>query len=184
MIGLPVPPPNSPDAIRLRVTNSLLGGSFNSRITANIRERKGYTYSPFSYFSERYHDAFWAEQADVTTQFTGPSIKEILAEIKRLAGEPPAPGELKGIQNYMAGIFVIRNSNRGALISQLQYVDFQGLGDDYLTTYVAKVNAVTAEDVTKMTAEYLQPEKVTIVVVGDKSKIADQLVPYEAGKQM
>jgi zinc protease len=184
IIGLPVIPPNAPDAIPLSVTNALLGGSFNSRITANIREQKGYTYSPFSQVSERYHDAYWAERADVTTQFTGPSIHEILAEINRLSGAAPTAQELKGIQNYLSGVFVILNSSRGALIGQLQRVDFQGLGEDYLKTYVAKVNAVTPEDVEKMAAQYIKPQEMTIVVVGDKSKISDQLAPYESGKTL
>ncbi len=184
MIGLPVIPPTSPDAIPLRVANALLGGSFNSRITANIREQKGYTYSPFSQISERYHDAYWAERADVTTQFTGASIHEILGEINRLSGEAPTDQELKGIQNYLSGVFVIQNSNRGALINQLENVDFQGLGEDYLKTYIAKVIAVTPDDVEKMTAKYIKPQDLTIVVVGDKSKIGDQIAPYEAGKQL
>jgi zinc protease len=178
IIGLPVPPPTSPDAIPLLVTNALLGGSFNSRITANIREQKGYTYSPNSQISRRYHDAYWAETADVTTQFTGPSIKEIFGEIDRLKTGPPAGPELKGIQNYLSGLFIIQNSSRGALITQLQYVDFQGLGEDYLKTYVSKVNAVSPADVQKMTGDYLKPDQMTIVVVGDKSKITDQLTPW------
>jgi zinc protease len=181
LVGLPVPPPTSPDAIPLGVMNTLLGGSFNSRITANIREQKGYTYSPFSQISRRYHDAYWAESADVTTQYTGASLKEIFAEIDRLKSEAPSARELKGIQNYISGLFVIQNSSRGAVISQLQFVDFQGLGEDYLKTYVAKVNAVTPADVQKMTAEYIKPEEMTIVVVGDKSKITDQLEPYQKG---
>ena len=77
---------------------------------------------------------------------------------------------------------MIQNSSRGALIGQLQYVDFQGLGEDYLKTYVAKVNAVTPADVQKMTAEYIKPEEMTIVVVGDKAKIADQLTPFQPAK--
>jgi zinc protease len=182
MVGLPVPPPSSPNAIPLGVTNALLGGSFNSRITANIREQKGYTYSPRSEISRRYHDAYWAESADVTTQYTGASLKEIFGEIDRLKSEAPPAAELKGIQNYISGLFIIQNSSRGALISQLQYVDFQGLGEDYLKTYVAKVNNVTPADVQKMTAQYIKPDEMTIVVVGDKSKITDQLAPYQTPK--
>src|SRR5579863_5123613 len=145
MIGLPVATADSPDGIPLQVTNALLGGSFNSRTTANIREQKGYTYSPFGAISNRYHDSYWVEQADVTTKFTGASLKEIVAEVNRLAAEPPSADELKGIQNYLSGLFVLRNSGRGPLIAQLQSVDTLGLGDDYLKTYVAKVNAVTPE---------------------------------------
>ena len=182
IVGLPVPPATSPDTVPLIVTNALLGGSFNSRITANIREQKGYTYSPHSEISRRYHDSYWAETADVTTQFTGPSLKEIFGEVTRMQKEPVTPAELKGIQNYLSGIFVIQNSNRGALIGQLQYVDFQGLGENYLKTYVAKVNAITTADVQKMTADYIKPEEMTIVVVGDKSKIGEQLTAFVPAK--
>jgi len=178
LVGLPVPDPTSPDAIPLAVTNALLGGSFGSRITSNIREQKGYTYSPRSEVSRRYHDAYWAESADVTTQYTGPSLKEIFGEIDRLAKEQPSDAELKGIQSYMSGLFVIQNSSRSALIGQLRYADFQGLGEDYLKTYVQKVNAVTPADVQKQTAEYIKPDQMTIVVIGDKAKISDQLAPF------
>jgi len=181
-LGLPVPPPTSPDAIPLGLTNALLGGSFNSRITSNIREQKGYTYSPFSEISRRYHDAYWAQNADVTTQFTGASLKEIFGEIDRLQNEAPSAPELKGIQSYLSGIFVIQNSNRQALIGQLQYVDFQGLGEDYMKNYVPRVNAVTPADVQRLTRKYIRPEAMVIVVVGDKSKISDQLVPFQTGK--
>ena len=104
-MGLPVPGPTSPDYIVLDVMNSLLGGSFASRITTNIREQKGYTYSPFSQIGTRHHLAFWLQVADVTTNVTGPSLKEIFYEIDRLRKEPPPEGELKGIQNYLAGLF-------------------------------------------------------------------------------
>jgi zinc protease len=177
-VGLPVADAISPDNIPLIVTNSLLGGSFSSRITSNIREQKGYTYSPTSQVSRRYHDAYWAEIADVTTAATGPSLKEIFGEIDRLQKEVPSTAELKGIESYLSGVFVIQNSTRQALIGQLRYVDLQELGDEYLTTFVQNVNAVTPEDVQKMTAKYIKPDQMTIVVVGDKSKITEQLAPY------
>jgi predicted Zn-dependent peptidase len=182
LVGLPVPPATSPDTVSLIVTNALLGGSFNSRITANIREAKGYTYSPRSELSRRYHDGYWAESADVTTQFTGPSLKEIFFEVTRMQKEPVAEPELKGIQNYLSGIFVIQNSNRSALIGQLENVDFQGLGENYLKTYVFKINGVTPAVVQKMTQDYIKPEEMTIVVVGDKAKIADQLAEFQPSK--
>jgi len=182
IVGLPVPPATSPDAVPLGVTNALLGGSFNSRITANIREQKGYTYSPRSEISRRYHDGYWAETADVTTQYTGPSLKEIFGEITRMQKEPVSDAELKGIQNYLSGLFVIQNSSRSALIGQLENVDFQGLGENYLKTYVFRVNAVTPAVVQKMTRDYIKPEEMTIVVVGDKSKISDQLTAFQPSK--
>lgn len=177
-VGLPVPPANSPDNIPLSVMNTLLGGSFGSRITSNIREQKGYTYSPSSQISRRFDDAYWVETADVTTAVTGPSLKEIFGEVERLQKEAPGAVELQGIQSYLSGLFVIQNSTRGALIGQLRYVDLQGLGEEYLKTYVQKVNAVTPDDVQRMTVRYIKPGQMTIVVVGDKSKIGEQLAPY------
>jgi len=179
-VGMPVPSADSPDSIPLAVTNSLLGGSFSSRITSNIREQKGYTYSPSSQISRRVHDAYWVETADVTTAVTGASLKEIFGEVDRLQKEAPGADELKGIQSFLSGLFVIQNSTRGALIGQLRYVNLQGLGEDYLKTYVEKVNAVTPGDVQRMTAQYIKPELMTIVVVGDKAKISEQLAPYAA----
>ncbi|HUI52441.1 MAG TPA: hypothetical protein VLX60_11680, partial [Terriglobales bacterium] len=123
--------------------------------------------------------AYWVEAADVTTQYTGPSLKEIFGEITRLQNEPPSEAELKGIETYLSGLFVIQNSSRSALINQLDDVDFQGLGDDYLKNWVRNVNAVTPEKVQQMTRQYIKPEEMTIVIVGDKSKIADQIKPFD-----
>jgi len=178
IVGLPTATATSPDNVPLTVTNSLLGGSFGSRITSNIREKLGCTYSPSSQISRRFHDAYWAETADITTECTGKSLGEIFGEIQRLQKEAPSATELRGIQSLLSGVFVIQNSSRGALIGQLRFVDLQGLGEDYLKTYVQKVNAVTPAEVQSMTAKYIKPEEMTIVVVGDKAKITDQLAPY------
>jgi zinc protease len=163
--------------------NTLLGGSFGSRITSNIREQKGYTYSPSSQLSTRYRDAYWAEIADVTTAVTGPSLKEIFYEIDRLQKEAPPEAELKGIQDYIAGLFILQNSSRQGIISQLAFANLHNLGDDYLETYVKKVYTVTPEQVQQMARKHLASNKMTIVVVGDKQKIADQLTPYQSSGQ-
>jgi zinc protease len=182
-VGLPAAYPGAADYIPLAVTNTLLGGSFGSRITSNIREQKGYTYSPSSQLSTRYRDAYWAEVADVTTAVTGPSLKEIFYEIDRLQKEAPPEAELKGIQDYSAGIFILQNSSRQGIIGLLAFSDLHNLGDDYLATYVKKVYEVTPQQVQQMAQRYLTTGKMTIVVVGDKSKIADQLAPFQSGAQ-
>jgi predicted Zn-dependent peptidase len=178
ILGMPVIDPSKPEYVPLAVTHVLLGGYFSSRITSNIREQKGYTYSPFSQISWRYRDAYWAEQADVTTAVTGASLKEILGEIDRLQAEPPGEAELEGVQSYMAGTFVLRNSTRSGIIAQLEYVDLHGLPATYVNDYVAKVMAVTPADVQRMAKTYLQDDKATIVVVGDKKVIEEQVAPY------
>lgn len=177
-IGLPVIDPSHPDYVALQVTNALLGGSFGSRITSNIREDKGYTYSPFSQVSSRYRDAYWAEVAAITTAVTGPAIEEIFKEIDHLQNEPPAADELEGIQNYMAGTFVLQNSSRGGIINQLSFLDLHGLDASYLTGYVDNVYAVTPEQVQQMTQQYLRAEDMLIVIAGDKAQIEQQVAPF------
>ncbi|MGH9317158.1 MAG: M16 family metallopeptidase [Thermoanaerobaculia bacterium] len=177
-LGMPVIDPSNTDYIPLVVTNALLGGSFASRITSNIREQKGYTYSPRSQVSARYRDAYWVEIADVTTNVTGPSLKEIFGEIARLKAEPPSEKELKGIQNYLTGTFVLQNSSRPGILSQLEFVDLHGLPENYLNSYVKRVSGVTPQDVQRMTARYIQAEKATIVIAGDRKVIEEQVTPY------
>jgi predicted Zn-dependent peptidase len=183
VLGMPVVDPSNPDYVPLVVTNALLGGSFGSRITSNIREQKGYTYSPFSQVSVRQHGAFWAESADVTTNVTGASIKEILGEIDRLRAEPPSASELKGIQNYLAGTFVLQNSSRAGIANQLQFLALHGLPDSYLAGFVARVQAVTPEEVTRIAKAWIRPDEATLVVVGDRRIIDEQLKPYAPAGQ-
>jgi len=178
LLGLRVPSPSDKDWVPLQVTDALLGGAFGSRITSNIREQKGYTYSPFSSVSTHPGQADWVETADVTTTVTGESIKEILFEVDRLRKEAPPAAELRGIQNNLAGIFVVQNASRGGVIGRLAFVDTHGLGDDYLSGYVKRVMAVTPDDVRRVANDYLTPDKMTLVVVGDVKTVKDQLTPW------
>jgi predicted Zn-dependent peptidase len=178
LLGMPVPDPSHPDYVPLSLVNTMLGGYFSSRITSNIREAKGYTYSPNSHLSSRYRDAYWAQAADVTTDVTGPSLKEIFYEIDRLQAEPPSAAELKAVQNYMAGIFVLQNSSRAGIVNRLEFVDLHGLPDDYLKTYVRRLYAVTPQDVARIAQKYIQDDRATIVVVGDRKVIEEQVKPY------
>jgi zinc protease len=177
-MGLPVLDPSNPDWVAFQVMNSLLGGSFASRITSNIREAKGYTYSPYSTVSVRQGDAYWAQVADVTTPVTGASLHEIFFEIDRLANEPPTAEELRGIQNYLAGTFVLQNSSRGGIVGQLAYLRLHGLPPSYLPEYVNRIYAVTPQEISRIVSTYLDPSRMTIVVVGDRAQVTEQLQPY------
>jgi zinc protease len=178
IVGLPTIDASHQDSIALSVTNSVLGGYFSSRMTANLRESKGYTYSPFSAVQNRYRDANWAQNADVTTTVTGASLKEIFFEIDRLQAEPPTDAELESAKNYMLGTFVLRNSDRAGIIAQLEFINFHGLPADYLNTYVGKVRAVTPAMVQEMTRKYIDDSKTAIIAVGDRKQIEDQVKPY------
>ncbi len=176
--GLPAVPPTSPDYIPLVVTDALLGGSFGSRITTNIREKRGYTYSPRSVVGLHPGVGTWAETADVTTKDTAASVREIVNEIERLRKEPPGDEELAGIRKYVAGNFVLRYSSRDGIVTQLRFVDLYGLPADWLRTFVQRVEAVTPADVTRITRKYLDPQKMTLVVVGDRKVVEDSLKQF------
>jgi zinc protease len=175
MLGLPVIKPKENDYTALLITNSLLGGSFGSRITSNIRENKGYTYSPYSTVLSRRLASVWYEQADVTAEHTVASLQEIEKEIKRLQTEPPSAEELSGIQNYEAGIFVLQNSTPDGIIGQIQFLDKYGLPDSYLTNKVKNMYSVTPAKVTEMTKKYFDYSKMTTVMVGDEKSIKKQI---------
>ena len=173
--GLPVADASSNDYIALNITNSLLGGSFGSRITSNIREDKGYTYSPRSTTTDNYKSSIWYETADVTTEFTGASLEEINKEIYRLQNEAPSKEELDGIKNYESGIYVLQNSTPAGIIGQLNFLDIHELNESFLTNKVKNIMSVTPEQVQEMTKKYIKPENMTLIVVGDKQKIEKQI---------
>jgi zinc protease len=184
MLGLPTLTPQNQDFVALQVTNSILGGSFGSRITSNIREDKGYTYSPFSAIQNQKGVSVWYEQADVTSEHTGASLQEISKEIKKLQNEPPSKDELEGIQKYMSGVFVLQNSTPGGIIGQLNFIDFHGLNDSYLTDRVRNIYAVTPEKVSQITKDYFKYEDMTLVLVGDKKLLEKQIKAHEEAKKI
>ena len=183
MIGLPALTPRDKDYIPQIVANSLLGGSFGSRITSNIRENKGYTYSPYSYLQNRQSTSLWIEQADVTSEHTVDALEEIKKEVKRLQNEPPSKQELEGIQNYEAGIFVLRNSSPDGIINQLNFLDQYGLDDSYLTNLVQNIHKVLPEKVSQITKNNFNSEKMTLIMVGDKEQIQKQIEKQKEKKK-
>ncbi|KIC95287.1 M16 family metallopeptidase [Flavihumibacter solisilvae] len=175
LLGTPVPDPKSAEYTQLEITNSLLGGSFGSRITRNIREDKGYTYSPYSTIQNRQKMAVWYEKADVTSEHTAASLAEISKEIRGLQEKAPDIEELKGIQNYEAGSFVLTNSSADGIIDQLVFIDMNSLKDSYLTNRIKDIYSVTPQQVQNMTKKHLRYEDMTLVLVGDKKQIDNQL---------
>lgn len=177
-LGLPTLDPSAEDWISLQISNTLLGGFFSSRITRNIREDKGYTYSPRSTVSTRYRDGYWVQTAAVTTDVTGPAIQEILYEIDNLQNNPPPAEELDGVKNYAAGVFVLQNSTWSGIIGVLSYLDLHELPESYLTNYVSNVFALTPEQISETVSKYLREEDMTLVVVGDRGQVSEQVADW------
>jgi zinc protease len=174
-IAFPAPPIGTQTDLPFRVTNALLGGAFNSRITTNIREQKGYTYSPGSGIAFNPGESLWTFNADVTTDVTGPALKEVIGEIRRLQTEAPTLAEATGMRTYLAGIFVLQNASPNGLINSLANRDFHGLPSNWLESYIPGVLAVEAPQMQTLAKQQFPLEKATIVVVGDLAKVEPQL---------
>jgi predicted Zn-dependent peptidase len=179
LMGLPVPPPASPGFMRLSLANALLGGSLLSRLNQNLREDKGYTYGASSHISPYQGVAGWSLATDVNAPQTAAALGEIFRELARLRSESPPADELRMIQNYRAGTFVLGASSRPGLLAQLAFLDQQGLPEGWLTHYVENLYAVTPDEVRAAAAEALGPDAMTIVIVGDLAKIKASILALE-----
>ncbi|MBX3702945.1 MAG: insulinase family protein [Steroidobacteraceae bacterium] len=185
-IAVPVPHPAHALYFPTTIMNSLLGGSFGSRITANIREDKGYSYSPDSAISARRGTALWVLSAEVTTEHTADALTEIYREIDRLQREAPPAAELEAIKAYRAGLFVISNSSPNGVLGQLAFMDLHGLPPEFLVNWVASVHAVTPQQVSDIAARFIRPERMSVVVAGDLAQVRDAVLrlPQLQGAQM
>ena len=173
-LAWPAPVAGTPGDIPFEVMDALLGGSFTSRITQNIRENKGYTYSPNSSVDFNPGEGTWTFSADVTTDVTGASLKEVFGEIRKLQTVAIPDAEGTGIRTWMSGTYILQNASQGGLIGSLAQIDLLGLPADYITTFVPKVIAVTNPQMQEA-ARQLPLDKMTLVVVGDLAKVEPQL---------
>ena len=163
-----------PDWIKLGLANSLYGGAFNSRLVMNIREEKGYTYSPRSGVTPLRQHGYFSVSAAVRNEVVAASLTEIFYEIDKLRSVSVPEAELADAQNYLSGIFSMGLATQGGLLTQFSTVALNELPDDYLETYRAKVRALTPADLLETTRKYFDSANMQIVVVGDRTQIESQ----------
>jgi zinc protease len=163
-----------PDWIKLGVTNSLYGGAFNSRLVMNIREDKGYTYSPRSGINPLREYGYFSVSAAVRNDVVAASLAEIFYELDKLRALPVPEPELADARNYVSGVFSLGLATQDGLLSQLSTVALNELPDDYLETYREKVRALTPDDLLSTARRYFDSANMQIVVVGDRTQIEPQ----------
>jgi zinc protease len=163
-----------PDWVKLGLTNSLFGGAFNSRLVMNIREDKGYTYSPGSGVTALRQHGYLSVSAAVRNDVVAASLTEIFYEMDKLRSLPVPDSELADAQNYLSGVFSMGLATQDGLLSQYATVALNELPDDYLETYRQKVRALTSEDILATARRYFNSANMQIVVVGDRAQIETQ----------
>lgn len=163
---------SNPDYFPVVVMNSILGGAFTSRINMNLREDKGYTYGARTSFAFRKGAGPFTAAADVQTAVTKESVAEFMKELKGIRGAIPVTqkeldyNKQSLIRRYPSGFETV-----GGISSQLAGIAVYGLSDSYFNDYIANINAVTIDDINRVAAKYLDPEKMAIVIVGDRKVI-------------
>ena len=180
-LGMPVVDPSNPDYVPLVVTNALLGRLLR---VAHHQQHPG---------AEGLH--VFAVQPGLRPQRRARSGREIggrhderhgappsrksSRRSTAFARSPPSAAELKGIQNYLAGTFVLQNSSRAGIANQLQFLALHGLPDSYLSGFVTRVHAVTPEEVTRLAKAYIRPDRRPSSWSAIARLIDDQLKPYQ-----
>lgn len=171
-------PRNHPDYFPALVMNQVLGASASSRVFMNLREDKGYTYGAYTRIDTKRLLGDFEATAEVRTQVTGDSLKEFFYELNRIRGERVPEQELADAKNFLTGVFPIRAETQEGLTNLIVNQQLYGLPDDYLQTYREEVNAVTAEEVQRVANEYIRPDRLAMVIVGDAGEILQQAREY------
>ena len=173
-------PRSTPDYFTLQVLNTVLGGAFTSRLNTNLREVHQYSYGASSRFQMRKAAGPFFAGAGVPTDKTAESLTEFFNELDAI-GKPVPADELVKAKNYVALGFPADFETIGDLASRLEEQVVYGLPDDYFETYVANIQAVTSEAVVRAAASYIQPQRFTVVVVGDRQAIEPRVKALNLG---
>jgi predicted Zn-dependent peptidase len=171
----PAPQRTDPDLAAVRLANMVFGGYFSSRLVENIRERRGYTYSPRSSVDHQAAGSSFLVEADVATEVTGPALLETWYELGRMALTAVTEAELDGARRYVLGSMALSTATHAGLASTLSALIGSGLPPDWLADHQQALASVTVEQVQEASRRYLAAPGLTTVVVGDAARVADQL---------
>jgi zinc protease len=170
---------SDPRWFEMTLANSIYGGAFNSRIVKNIREDKGYTYSPSSQFTGFANAGFYKFAADVRNEVTGATLTEVFKEIDKMRAEGSDGTELAGAKSYMRGVFALQTATQGGLAATLNNVYTYDLPKNYPETFRSTISELTPLRVKNGANALLGSDNTVIVIVGDWAKVKDQLSAYK-----
>ena len=170
--------PGMPDVIRARLANTVLGGYFNSRVNANLREGHGWTYGARSGLTPDQLVGSFNGSASVRNAVTDSSIIEFVKEMNRLRTEKVPAAELQVVKNVLAGQFSQSLEEPGTVANFALTIARFGLPADYYEKYLEVLQSVSAEEVQAMAKKYIQPERAHIIVVGNKDDVVERLKQF------
>lgn len=177
-LGSPGIAASAEDQIPLRLASTILGGGFSSRVNTNLREEKGYTYGASAGARMNRVGGAIVGGADVRNEVTGAALNEFLAEYKRIGAELVPAKEMEMNKRYVAGGYMISNQLQRSVAATLAQNWLVGLPAEFLGEYVPRIQKVTPEQVRDVSRKYFDPEKQSIVVVGDPKAVGEQLKAF------
>ena len=180
LMGRPAAAATDPDYFPLLVANTICAGSFGSRLVENIREDKGYTYSPRGGVSARQKGGLLTARADVRNEVTAAALLEMFYEFDRMGATPPSEEEMSRAKRYQGGLYLLRNQIQGSVAQTLATNWVNGLPPEALGEFVTKVNAVTPEQVRAAGRTFYPSSTQTVVVVGEEAKVKAELAQFGA----
>jgi zinc protease len=175
-IGQPGPPRSTPDYYALQVMNTMLGGMFQSRLNANIREEKGYSYGVSSSFGFGKGPGAFRTGGAIVGDKTDAALNEFMKELRGMLGARPiTDDELATAKDSLIQRLPATFASVGAINNALTTLWTQGLPDDYYQQYTKAVAAVTKDDALRVAKKYIDLDKIAIVIVGDRASIEGPL---------
>lgn len=161
-----------PERAALDVLNYILGGSFTSRLTQEIRDKRGLAYAVWSSFAPANPRGLFVMGCQTKSESAEEVIRLIKEQARRLTEEPPGDEELQQAKESLINSFVFRFPTAGDAVSAQMLLEIHGLPRDTYDTYIAQVQAVTAQDVLMAARKYIHPDRLLVLVVGDSKKLA------------
>ncbi len=181
LLGMPGLPRSSPDYVAARVAFEVLGGGMSSRLFRDLREAKGYTYGLGARAEARKLGGSSIIAGSVKAQQTGEAIGDLLAEIGKLRDEPVPKDELGDAKNSLVLGLPAEFSTVGGIAARLAETVVYGLPDDYWNRFADQVRAVTPGDVKRVARQYLDPARLTLVMVATPDVVKPQLAGLPIG---
>lgn len=157
---------NHPDYFQFQLLNTLFGGYFGSRLMANIREDKGYTYGIGSNSVVMEHAAYFFIATEVGVDVREATIQEVEVELNRLKSEIISEDELSRVKNYMLGEFLRLADGPNSMMENFKNIYFNKLSRSYYSDFIAAIHQSTAEDLKNLANKYLNIEDMVIVTAG------------------
>ncbi|ADD41473.1 M16 family metallopeptidase [Stackebrandtia nassauensis] len=154
-----------------QLANLIYGGYFSSRLVANVRENKGYSYSPRSAVDHALAGSAVVISADVATEVTAPALWEVWYELGRIAATPPTEDELEQARRYALGTLRLGTATQSGLASLASSFAGWDLRPDWLLEHANRLASVTIEDVQRVAADIFAPAKAVTVVLGDAAHV-------------